>query len=85
MDSEDSTCSINTKLRERYVETLLKLQGSACQLQCHERTSLSATFQTISPTSDYIILSRVQTPTDSIQQCAIRQSDVLTLTWPNKL
>lgn len=60
---------------------LLQMQGKKCLLKCHERTNLTGTFQSISPTSDYVILSDVQTPTDSIGQCAIRQSDILKLSW----
>ena len=73
--------AVNTELRSRYLNMLLKMQGKKCFLNCHERTNLTGTFQSISPTSDYVILSQVKTPTDSIDQCAIRQSDILKLSW----
>lgn len=71
----------NTALRSRYLYMLLGMQGKTCSLNCHERTNLTGIFQSISPTSDYIILSNVTTPSDSIDQCAIRQSDILQLSW----
>ena len=78
-------CSINMKLRERYLETLLKLNNHQCFLKCHERTNLLAQFQTISPSSDYIILSKIKTPSGYIDQCAVRQSDILEMTIQNNI
>ena len=81
----DEMHAINTELRSRYLNLLLRMQGKKCSLNCHERTNLTGTFQSISPTSDYIIISEVKTPTDSIDQCAIRQSDIVKLSWTHTI
>lgn len=77
----DPPHTINAHLRERYLNILFQLQGSKCQLMCHEKTAIQGTFESISPTSDYIILSQVKTPANYIEQCAVRLPDVIKLTW----
>ena len=77
--------SINMKLRERYLEALLRHPGHQSFLKCHERTNLEAKFQTISPSSDYVIISQTQTPSGYIDQCAVRLSDIIQLNIQNSV
>ena len=86
MEDTDDTSKAektNCELRKRYLFLMMKLQDKQCQVQCHEKTWLKGTFQTISPASDYIVLSEVTTGHDYMHQIALRQSDIVRLHWPN--
>ena len=74
-------CKPNLELHKRYVQAMIAFKGYNCEVHCHENTNLVGKYQTMAPTSDYIILSDVATPTGSVSQCAIRTSDVIKLKW----
>ena len=73
----------NSILRKRYLGVMMKIRGQACELKCHERTDLSGTYQTIAPTSDFVILSDVKTPTEVVPSCAVRQGDIICMSVGN--